>query len=265
MPNVSKANIAANRVNAKRSTGPRTPEGKARSSQNARKHIFHSSSFPVIRLEEVDDVERLRADAITAYQPANSQETFAVERIVLAQQALLRAERLHSGMFNICLNYTITGDDRPLRAISPVLVNNDFQICQAQNRNFLLAEGFQRLFTKSGAFTQFLRYQAQAERLYRRAIEEFDRLRKRRDEFTNEPEDAPQLTESEALIAEKTNPDATPAAVRPSHPPEHYGPNGELLYQFLPEPDPILDPLQASDGESDAICREPSECSILND
>ena len=30
--------MAANRHNAQKSTGPRTPEGKAHSSQNARKH-----------------------------------------------------------------------------------------------------------------------------------------------------------------------------------------------------------------------------------
>jgi hypothetical protein len=140
MSKVSAANIAANRANAKRSTGPRTPEGKARSSQNARKHIFNPTSFPVVRLEEIDEVDRLRADAIAAYQPVNSQETFAVERIVLAQQALLRAERLHSGIFTICLNETVTDDGRPITAINPILVNDDFQICRAQNRNFLLAE-----------------------------------------------------------------------------------------------------------------------------
>ena len=132
MSKVSAANIAANRANAKLSTGPRTPEGKARSSQNARKHVFHPTSFPVVRLEEVDEVDRLRADAIAAYRPANSQETFAVERIVLAQQALLRAERLHSGIFTICLNQTVTDDSRPITAISPILVNDDYQICRAQ-------------------------------------------------------------------------------------------------------------------------------------
>jgi hypothetical protein len=257
MSKVSEANIAANRANAKLSTGPRTPEGKARSSQNARKHIFNATAFPVVRLEEIDEVDRLRADAIAAYKPANSQETFAVERIVLAQQALLRAERLHSGMMTICLNQTVTDDGRPFTAISPILVNDDYQICRAQNRNYLLAEGFNRLFTKSPAFTQFLRYQAQAERLYRRAIEEFDRLRKLRDELTNEPENTSQPAESEPLAEEETNPDASPAA-QPPHPPEHYGPDGELLPHFARIPRPLLDPdpPPAVEGVEDREARE---------
>jgi hypothetical protein len=239
MSKVSAANIAANRANAKRSTGPRTPEGKARSSQNARKHIFNPTSFPVVRLEEIDEVDRLRADAIAAYQPVNSQETFAVERIVLAQQALLRAERLHSGIFTICLNETVTDDGRPITAINPILVNDDFQICRAQNRNFLLAEGFNRLFNKSPAFTQFLRYQAQVERLYRRAIEKFDRLRKLRDELTNEPENTAQTDESAPLSPPETKPDETRAGAPPPHPPEHYGPDGELLPNFARVPRPL--------------------------
>ena len=147
------ANIAANRANAKRSTGPRTAEGKARSSQNARKHHFNPHAFPVVRLEDVDEVERLRADAIAAYKPVNSQETFAVERIALAQQNLLRVERLHSGHFTLCLNHTMTDDGRPFRGITVELVNNEYQICQAQNRNYLAAEGFDAVFGKSPSFT----------------------------------------------------------------------------------------------------------------
>ena len=144
-------------------------------------------------------------------------------------------------MFTICLNETVTDDGRPITAINPILVNDDFQICRAQNRNFLLAEGFNRLFTKSPAFTQFLRYQAQAERLYRRAIEEFDRLRKLRDELTNGPEDIPQPAESELLTDVETNPDEASAAAPPAHPPDHYGPDGELLPHFERIPRPLND------------------------
>ena len=251
------ANIAANRANAQRSTGPRTPEGKTRSSQNARKHIFTPTSYPVVRLEDIDEVERLRADAIAAYRPANSQETFAVERIVLAQQALLRAERLHSGMFTICLNQTVTADDRPFTAISPILVNDDSQICRAQNRNYLVAEGFQQLFAKVPTFTQFLRYQAQQERLYRRAVEDYERIRKLRDELTNEPEELPQPDESDPLAAPKTNPDEPASPAPPAHPPEHYGPDGELLPQFARTPRPLTDLDLPPAVQRNEICRLP--------
>ena len=82
---ISDKKLAANRANAAQSTGPRFPEGKARSAQNSRKHGFTASTFTVVRLEEIDEVERLRDDAIAFYQPLNSQELFAVERIALAQ------------------------------------------------------------------------------------------------------------------------------------------------------------------------------------
>ena len=85
---VSEKQLAANRANAAQSTGPRSPEGKARSAQNSRKHGFAASAFAVVRIEDVGDVGRLRDDLIACHQPINSQELFAIERIALSQQAL---------------------------------------------------------------------------------------------------------------------------------------------------------------------------------
>ena len=95
---VSPEQLAANRVNAGKSTGPRTPQGKARSTQNARKHGFTASTFAVVRLEDLQEVAHLKDDLVAFYQPVNSQELFAVDRIALAQHALLRAARLESGL-----------------------------------------------------------------------------------------------------------------------------------------------------------------------
>jgi hypothetical protein len=63
----------------------------------------------------------------------------------------------------------------------------DIQVTRAQNRNFLLGDGYDRLARQSNSFALVLRYQAQAERHYRRAIEEFDRLKALRGELPNEP------------------------------------------------------------------------------
>ena len=61
---VSPEQLAANRANAAKSTGPRTPQGKTRSAQNARKHGFTASTFAVVRLEELDEVAHLKDDLL---------------------------------------------------------------------------------------------------------------------------------------------------------------------------------------------------------
>jgi hypothetical protein len=246
---VSEQQLAANRANAANSTGPRSPEGKVRSAQNSRKHGFTATTFPIVRFEEVDEVAHLREDLIAAYRPVNSQELFAIERIALAQQTLLRAERLHSGLFTTCLNETITSDGRPLTGISPHLVDGDHRIEKAQNRNFLLAEGFRRQTRDSSSWTLFLRYQAQSDRLYRRAIEDFERLKALRHELPNEPivEAQPEPNET-TCTPDQTNPPGRPAPQ--PHPPEHYGPDGELRFPYdrpnfrqTPAPPDPADPL----------------------
>ena len=192
---ISAKQLAANRANAARSTGPRTTDGKARAAQNSRKHDFTPSTFAVVRLEGLNDIAYLRDDLLAVYRPVNSQELFAVERIALAQQALLRAARLESGLFTTTLNETLDSGDQPMLMMAPELVGDgDIEITRAQNRNFLLGDGFHRMASKSNSWSLFIRYQAQAERHYRRAVEEFERLRRIRTKPSNE------------AISEKANP-----------------------------------------------------------
>src|ERR1017187_4301526 len=169
MPNsqnhVSPEQLAANRANAAKSTGPRTPEGKTRSAQNARKHGFTASTFAVVRLEDLNEVAHLKDDLLAFYQPVNSQELFALERIALAQHALLRAARLESGLFTTCLNSCYDPFGEPMVLMNEELAGNgDIEITRAQNRNYLLGEGFHRMAGKSNSWSLCLRYQAQTER-----------------------------------------------------------------------------------------------------
>src|SRR5580704_19700982 len=180
--------LAANRANAAHSSGPRTPEGKARSAQNSLKHGFTASTFAVVRLEDLQEIGRLKFDLVAVYQPVNSQEIFALERMALAQQAILRAARLESGLFTCSLNETLDGDGHPFIPMSKELAGDgDIEIAIAQNRNYCMADGFLRLVRQTNGWSIFLRYQAQAERQYRRALEEFDRLKSLRQVLPNEP------------------------------------------------------------------------------
>jgi hypothetical protein len=100
----------------------------------------------------------------------------------------LRAARLESGLFTNCLNEALDTNDRPFTPMSPGLAGDgDIEITRAQNRNYALAHGFHRMARQSNSWSLFLRYQAQAERQYRRAVEEFDRLKALRAELPNEP------------------------------------------------------------------------------
>jgi hypothetical protein len=211
---VSPEQLAANRANAARSTGPRTPEGKLRSSQNARKHGFTASSFAIVRLEDLNEVAHLREDLVNLYQPVNSQELFAVERIALAQQAILRAARLEAGFFSLCLgeSFDTSGQFRmPMNS----QLSADIEVSQAQNRNYLLGDGFHRLIRQNNSFALLLRYQAQAERQYRRAIEEFERLKALREELRNEPNLAETETNETTSTSCETNPIPDPRPPAP--------------------------------------------------
>jgi hypothetical protein len=206
--------LAANRANAAKSTGPRTPEGKTRSSQNARTHGFTASTFAVVRLEELDEVARLKHDLLAVYQPVNSQELFAIELIALAQQTRFRAARLESGVFINCLDMALNDNGTPFSPMTPALVGDgDIEITRAQNRNYALADGFCRMAKQNNSFSLFLRYKAQAELQYRRAVEELNRLRALRPEL---PKEAILETQPEENEPASTPPDEPVSDPQPS-------------------------------------------------
>jgi hypothetical protein len=205
---------AANRVNAQKSTGPRSAAGKMKSALNARKHGFSGSVFTVVRLEDLNEINELRQDALDLYRPVNSQEIFALERIAVCQMSLIRAERLEAGLFTTCLDKALDPEGEPMHLMSPELAGNgDIEITRVQNRNFVLGEGFHRATQKPHTWALFLRYQAQAERRYRRAIQEFERLRALRPELEaeeteipNEPNFPPQPEANQPDPVTRTNP-----------------------------------------------------------
>jgi hypothetical protein len=223
MPTTEKQK-AANRANATKSTGPRTPEGKARSSQNARKHRFNPDPFAVVRIESPAAIADLRADAIATYQPINSQELFAVERIALAQHSMLRMTALEAGFFSNCLDQAMEGPARPYVLEHPEITDG-IDIALGQHRSYWLALGFYRFMSQHKTAATVLRFQAQAERLYRRAIEDFDRLRKLRSEL---PPELP----NEAI------PDPQPVESTPSPAPPSEKPDNKEAISVSPCPTP---------------------------
>jgi hypothetical protein len=69
-----------NRKNAQRSTGPKTPEGQAKSSRNSFKHGAYSEQL-VLSSEDAAALNELRADLRAQHQPANETERILVNEL----------------------------------------------------------------------------------------------------------------------------------------------------------------------------------------
>ncbi|MHB9026394.1 MAG: hypothetical protein ACYC7E_19820 [Armatimonadota bacterium] len=101
----SKRKRLANRLNAQKSTGPRTPEGKARSSKNALKHGFFAREvlIPEENAEEFTDfVREMRRDL----KPVGSLEEVIASQVTAGAWRLKRLARIEAGVFTDLLSGT---------------------------------------------------------------------------------------------------------------------------------------------------------------
>ncbi len=92
------AQVRANRVNARKSTGPRTAAGKERASQNAVKHGLLAQEA-VIAGEDPEEFEIYRQGMLEDLGPAGPVEAMLAERVVGLSWRLRRAERLQNAAF----------------------------------------------------------------------------------------------------------------------------------------------------------------------
>jgi hypothetical protein len=86
----SEKKILANQVNAQKSTGPSTYEGKERSSQNAIKHGLLSRAV-LVEGETLDAYDVFRDSVFDDMQPKGAMETLLVEKIINYAWRLRRA------------------------------------------------------------------------------------------------------------------------------------------------------------------------------
>ncbi len=91
----SDARLEANRANAQLSSGPKTEQGKAASSQNSFKHGLYSSRL-VIASEDPAQLDALKATLFTEHQPANETESLLVQEMAEHYWLMKRYRRLET-------------------------------------------------------------------------------------------------------------------------------------------------------------------------
>jgi hypothetical protein len=90
----TQAQIDANRANAQNSTGPKTDEGKAKSSANARRHGLLSASGAYFTEAEQRDYEELENNLLKECLPGSELEHQAFLRYAFNTYQVMRAQRL---------------------------------------------------------------------------------------------------------------------------------------------------------------------------
>jgi hypothetical protein len=96
---LSPARAAASRRNGARSRGPKTPEGKARSAQNALKHGMRAQKCIVLPGERASAFEAFEAALLEELAPEGALQAVLAQRVVAASWRLARAERLEAELF----------------------------------------------------------------------------------------------------------------------------------------------------------------------
>jgi hypothetical protein len=168
----TEAQIQASRANGRRSQGPVTPEGRARSSQNAYRHGLLAVTM-TLRTEDKEAFGQYLDQHLERWQPADDVELNLVEEMVGAAWRGRRAAGMQTMVY-----------DAEFAAIEP-------SGCGGND----MVDAFNRL-AASPALALFHRYETHYHRIYHRCIATLMKVRKDRaatpapPELPNEPKPA---------------------------------------------------------------------------
>jgi hypothetical protein len=116
---ISQKQLEANRKNAKHSTGPKTPEGKARSSKNATKHgLLSQHAVTTTGDEKSGGIVESQADfdlhlenLRQTYKPKTYGEELLVQQIAVCYWKIARLTRMDQRLFNNALDPSLNHDN----------------------------------------------------------------------------------------------------------------------------------------------------------
>ena len=159
----TKKQIAANRRNAQKSTGPRTPEGKARSSKNAITHGLCSRDI-IIPGESRESFEALHQGFRDSFQPVDAFEESLVLQMAIAQWRSFRLVRGESALLWRRINSHSSPDDLEYSEGRDLFPPGD----EYELSNYRLGKAFGDLTGATDRFTQISRFESCLRRSFRR-------------------------------------------------------------------------------------------------
>ena len=173
----TEARILANRLNAQKSTGPNTPQGKAVVSQNALKHGL-SARHDVIITESQADFDLHRDALLAELHPQGPMESILADRIVSLSWRLKRADLIQNQAID-ALHEESTAKLFP--ALTRLLTPEN------QDPDLILGRIALKDFSNERVLDRLLMYERRIEHSLFKTMLEFQRLRLLRNLESSQP------------------------------------------------------------------------------
>jgi hypothetical protein len=196
---ISQRQLAANRRNAAKSHGPKTPEGRAAVRLNALKHGFTAAEIILPTVEAEADFEAFRQAFEDKCQPVGPIEEVLVEDIVISRWRLSRIRKMEPGFFA-----------KKLQNLKAIREEHYSHLSGYAHLTHVLADDalYQDVYGKMS------RYEGRFQRTFFKALKELERLQALRAELS----DSGNGTVSQNLISPDPEPQIAPPTAPPSPP-----------------------------------------------
>ncbi len=169
--------ILANRLNARKSTGPKTPEGKAVVAQNALKHGL-SATRDVITTESQEEFDIHRSSLLNELNPQTPMESMLADRIVSLSWRLKRADLIQNQTIDVLTQKDATN---PLAKLAKSLGLKGLGLPQPDpsdsNPDLILGRVALKDFSNERVLDRLLMYERRIEHSLFKTTLELQRLR----------------------------------------------------------------------------------------
>ena len=229
-PAASAARLAANRANALRSTGPRTEEGKRRSSLNGLRHALTGQAV-LLPSDDLANYAAFTKRMIDSYQPVGPQEEDLAQTIADQRWRLHRMRNLENAMLGTAVieesgNFDVTfqpAEGLPANETEGLanqyLAPSPESLGEAQAVHATLAQA-RKLLEHHRAFLNLSLYEQRIYRVIEKASAKLEQLQAGRKSSASAPAEGPSAVPSPQPPVPTEAPTADPNETQASESPE---------------------------------------------
>ena len=184
------------RANGAKSRGPKTAEGREKSSRNSLDHGFTAKKTILLACENQEQFQKMRSDYAATYQPGSAVEEDLVSEMVACRWRMQRLRLIETALIDSEMDRDLPGGETP-----------EDPGCQ-------LAFAFRRLVDESRAISLASRYESRLHRIHERTHRTLRELQESRKQHSAEPQAPAPAPSPSVPVPEQAQPETAPEKSR---------------------------------------------------